>query len=111
MSAPDIVRRFGEAFARGWLHELPALLAIDCLDANPYPLQPAGRDGVLWKAACFHLRFAGFETSLTTVIDRGDGHVVADWTTRFPTGELTCWRGTFVVAGDAIARFEVDHVA
>ena len=108
-AAIEVVRAFADAFVSGRLAELPALLAADCVDANPGPLQPPGRDGVLWKAAAFHARFAGFVTTLTDVVGV-DGGAVATWTTRFPTGELTRWRGTFVVAGTAIASFGVEHV-
>jgi hypothetical protein len=110
MSATEVVRQFGHAFACGQIDALVPLLAEDCIDANPGPLQPSGRDGVVWKAAAFHARFAGFTTTLTAVGDRADGSVIADWTTRFPDGSVTHWRGTFAVAGTAIARFEVEHV-
>jgi hypothetical protein len=64
----------------------------------------------VWKLALFRARFAGVSSTLTDVTEHGDT-VVAVWTTRFPDGELTQWRGTFAIAGEAITRFEVEHVA
>ena len=106
-----VVERFADAFLGGRLEVLAVLLAEDCRDGNPVPLQPPGRDGVVFKAAAFHARHAGFRTDLTDLCERGDGLVEARWTTRFPDGEVTRWRGRFTVAGEHIAAFEVDHVA
>jgi hypothetical protein len=107
MSAVELVRRFADAFVHGRLDELP--LTDDCVDANPVPLQPPGRDGVIWKLALFRAQFSGFVSAFVGLIDRGDT-VTAIWTTQFPTGALTHWRGTFTIAGAAITRFEVQHV-
>lgn len=110
MTAAHIVGEFAVAFIAGELDGMQQLLADDCIDANPAPVQPPGRHGILLKAALFHAQFRGFATTLADIEDRGSD-VIATWTTRFPTGELTRWRGTFVVANDRIARFEVAHVA
>jgi hypothetical protein len=106
----EVVVRFTDAFATGRLKALPDLLAPECVDANAAQGQSPGRAGVLAKCASFHARFAGFQLRLARVIDEGNGRVVADLATRFPSGEVLKWRGHFVVAAGVIARIEAEVV-
>lgn len=56
-----LVRRFADVLASGRFEELEAIVASDCDDRNPLPLQGRGRDGVcyklaFWRAAALTLR-------------------------------------------------------
>ncbi|MFO0547552.1 MAG: nuclear transport factor 2 family protein [Polyangiaceae bacterium] len=104
-----VVRAFTEAFLTRRLDDMVPLLLQDCHDRNPYPLQPAGAGGVLWKAAMFHALYEGFTSSFDDFKEE-EARVVALWTTTFPNGVYTRWRGRFVVADERIADFEVERV-
>jgi hypothetical protein len=97
--AEGVVTRFVAAFIAGRVNDLASHLAVD-----------VDRDDVVHKTTTFRQRFAGLSTVLHSVAEQS-GQVVAQWTTFFPDGSSTQWRGTFVVANDHITRFEVDHVA
>lgn len=107
--AAAIVRAFTEAFVARRLADMPPLLAHDCRDGNPDPHQPPGALGVLWKLALFQAFHDGFETRVGAIGGEGD-RVTAEWTTRFPDGRLTRWRGRFTVLHARIQAFEVEHV-
>lgn len=111
MSADDTatVRAFTEAFAARRLADMQPLLAPDCRDGNPDPHQPPGALGILWKAALFQAVFDGFETRVEAISGDG-GPVTAAWTTRFPDGRVTRWRGHFTVKDARIQAFEVERV-
>lgn len=107
--AVDVVRAFAGSFVARRLDEVQRLLAPDCHDGNPDPHQPPGALGVLWKLALFHALHEGFETRVGEPAMAADGVEIA-WTTRFPDGSTTAWRGRFAVQDDRIQAFEVARV-
>ena len=83
----DIYLRVIAAVNAGDGSALDDLLALDMVDHNPMPDQPAGRDGFkVWMAAA-RSSFPDFNCTAETVLSEGDlvaGHVIWRGTQRGP---------------------------
>lgn len=111
--AARTVSAFIAAFRGDRTERLASLLAEDCVDQNPHPLQGPGREGVVLKMALFRALHPGARTRTTRLVERGGGQVEARWTTTFASGKRTRWLGRFHVGErgtGGIARFEVWRV-
>jgi MoaA/NifB/PqqE/SkfB family radical SAM enzyme len=106
-----LVERFAGVLASGRFEELEAIVADDCDDRNPLPLQPAGRDGVCYKLAFWRASAPEALTRVVEVLATDDG-ATARWQTEVRPGEsLGTYVGRFAVSGGRIRAFEVTHVA
>ncbi|MFO0606691.1 MAG: radical SAM protein [Polyangiales bacterium] len=109
--AVRLVRRFAEVLETGRWEDLADVVAPDCDDRNPVPLQPPGRDGVCFKLALWRAH-APASRSRFLDVRATDGGAEARWETVAAPGEpATRWHGRFAVRGGLIRAFEVDHVA
>jgi steroid delta-isomerase-like uncharacterized protein len=75
------VRRLFDAFNRGDLSALDALITADHIDHTPYPVRTPGREG--WKQTVAMLRaaFPDMQQTVDDLLADGD-KVVARWTGR-----------------------------
>jgi len=106
----DLVRRFADVLASGRLEELEAIVAVDCDDRNPLPLQPGGRDGVCYKLAFWRALAPTATTRVVEVTATEDG-ATARWQTEPAPGEqVGTYVGRFAVREGRIRAFEVAHV-
>jgi radical SAM protein with 4Fe4S-binding SPASM domain len=106
-----VARRFTALLGTGRFEEIDELVTPDCLDHNPLPFQPMGRDGVCWKLALWRAESPLARTELLALTPTDEG-VEALWET-FPAPDKppSRWRARFVMKGKRIRAYETAHVA
>ncbi len=110
MSPEQLVQSFADVLGSGDLDALDAIVAPDCVDANPVPMQPPGRVGVALKLAVWRAA-APLARSTIEMLGPTPTGAEARWTTNPGTGEPPSrWWGRFVVRDARIQAFEVDRV-
>lgn len=107
----EVVRRFfADVLVGGRFEALETLVAADCDDRNPLPLQPGGRDGVCFKLAYWQVVAPAAQVRNIEVSAAEDG-VAARWQTEIvPGAAVGNFLGRFVVREGRICSFEVTNV-
>lgn len=106
----SLARRFHALLQRDRYEELDELVADDCRDANPLPLQAPGRDGVCFKLAFWRAEWPAATSRIVEA--HGDaGGAVMRWETVLAPGHAPrTYLARFEVRDARICAFEVDHV-
>lgn len=110
-AAVTLVRRFAAVLGNGRWEDLASVVAPDCDDRNPVPLQPRGRDGVCFKLA-LHRAQSPASRSRFLDVRAIEGGAEARWeTVPAPGAPADVYHGRFTVRDGLIRAFEVDRVA